>query len=263
MAKRLKIGFVGAGNVASHLAEHFFKAGHEISAIASMSHISAKNLAEKVNAATIGNLSDFPRDLDLIVIATSDSSVESVSNQLPVSRAIVCHTSGSINLSALSNRHKRAAVLYPLQTFSRDIPVDVSIVPFFVEATDESTLSEIEDFAKGISSSVYRADSEVRACLHVAGVLSSNFVIYLLEMTRKTLDKANLPLSTIKPLIETSISKALTTSPLEAITGPARRGDITTIRKQSDSINSPYDRAVYDSISEAILRSFNKDTTIR
>lgn len=256
-ADSLKVGFVGAGNVATHLAVFLHEQGHDVVAVASRNAESAKTLAEKVGAVTYEGLTKFPADLDIVIIAASDSEIPNISSQLPEIKGIVAHTSGSIPLEALSSHHKRAAVLYPLQTFSKDIPVDLSKVPFFIEATDEKSKEVVEALARRISDSVYFADSDIRAKLHIAGVLSSNFPIYLLEMTRRVLDEAGLPLSTVKPLVEASVSKAFSTAPLEALTGPAKRGDKTIVDKQAATFKNELEREIYEAVSKAILKDFN------
>lgn len=103
------------------------------------------------------------------------------------------------------------------------------------------------------------ADSSVRARLHVAGVLSSNFPIYLLKITEKVLAEAGLPLSTVKPLVEVSVAKAFEVGPRDALTGPARRGDIKVLQKQLDSLSSASDKAIYEAISDAILNDYHKN----
>lgn len=257
---RKTIGFIGAGNVATHLATRLNRLGHSVVAVASRNYESAKSLAAKIGAEAIQSLDTFPSDLDFIIIAATDGSIAQIAKELPSTRAVVVHTSGSVPLGALSSKHPRAAVLYPLQTFSKDIDVKVSEAPFFIEATDSDTLHEIESLAREISHSVWHADSTVRSKLHVAGVLSSNFTIYLLEMARKVLAECGLPLSTIKPLVETSISKAFNESPLDALTGPARRGDLGTIEKQSNSFANQLEKNIYDSVTQAIIETFKNKT---
>lgn len=253
MEYKAKIGIIGAGNVATHLSKHFHDRGHDIVGIVSRSNSSALVLAQKVNAPVLSSIQDMPVDVDLVLIATSDSAVCDICNQLPEIKGIVAHTSGSIPLSDISVNHSRAAVLYPLQTFSKDFEIDLSKVPFFIEATDDETLHIIEEFARELSPIVYHADSELRGKLHIAGVLSSNFPIYLLELTRRVIADAGLPLETVRPLVEMSIKKAFINGPLNALTGPAKRGDIAVIDKQSRFFVDPIDKEIYDSISKAIL----------
>lgn len=258
----LKIGFVGAGNVATHLAVALARMGHSIEAVCARSLQSSSKLADRVGAKALDDVALIPPGLDMVVISTTDSSVREVASKLPKTCGIVTHTSGSIPLSTLSDSHCHAAVIYPLQTFSQSCEVNLSEVPFFIEATDPDSLEFANVFARQLSKKVFKADSNLRARLHIAGVLSSNFPIYLLEIARKVLINAGLPLETVKPLVETSINKAFSSSPLEALTGPARRGDIATIKKQSQFFENSDERNIYDAVSKAILNEFHHPSTL-
>ena len=252
---------IGAGNVATHLSRNFYSKGHNIVAIAARSKNSADKLARQVKAEPISSIREMPTDLDIVIISTTDSAISEVVKEIPDIKGIIAHTSGSISLDTIKDFKPRAAVLYPLQTFSKGTDVDISKVPFFLEASDETTLKTLKNIAQELSEHIYEADSTLRSRLHVAGVLSSNFPIYLLEMARKVLAEENLPLSLIKPLVEASIDKAFMSSPLEALTGPAKRGDTDIVKRQSESFSNSNYKDIYDSISKAILEEFKSKTS--
>ena len=113
-----------------------------------------------------------------------------------------------------------------------------------------------------LSQVVKEADSFVRSRLHIAGVLSSNFPIYLLEMTKRVLQEVDLPLDTVAPLVEATIAKTFTIGPESAMTGPARRGDVAIIKKQMSAIENDNDREIYELISKAILKEFHPETEL-
>lgn len=256
-----KIVLVGAGNVATRIGLYLHDKGINIDGVCSRGE-SARILAEKLGCKHFTSVQDIPTDADMVLISTTDASVAEVSKQLPEIKGFVAHTSGSIPLEALTAYHKRAAVLYPLQTFSKDVDVDISRVPFFIEASDGETLEAVRNVAEILSNSVREADSFVRSRLHIAGVLSSNFPIYLLEMTKRVLEEVNLPLDTVAPLVEATIAKAFAVGPEKAMTGPARRGDVAVIKKQMASIKSDDDREIYELISKAILKEFHPETKL-
>lgn len=253
----MRAAVVGAGNVATHLAVGLDRAGVDIAAVCSRDPAHAARLAEKVGAAVCARPANVPSDVDLVLVAVSDSSVAEVSAQLPEIRGIVAHTSGSVPLERLSERHARAAVLYPLQTFSRDVPVNLSEVPFFTEATDDSVLGSVDAIARMLSEHVYHADSRRRAHLHVAGVLSSNFTVYLLEECREVLSRAGFPLDVVRPLVGATMSKAFAVGPHEAMTGPARRGDLAVVERQAAMLSGP-SAEIYRLISEQIYGMYHE-----
>lgn len=253
----MRIGFIGAGNVASHLAKALYSTGHEIVIICSRNIKSANELAGVVNSVAVNLISEIPDYLDIIIIATNDSSIEDVSNQLRITDTIIAHTSGSVPLDSLSKRHLNSAVIYPLQTFSKGSELKISDIPFFLEASNEHSLHIIETLIQSISHNIFPADSNIRAKLHVAGVLSSNFPIFLIELSRRILNECGLPLSILRPLVKVSVDKAFDMEPLNALTGPAKRGDIQTIKKHSESFSSDSEREIYDNLSDVILNEFN------
>lgn len=253
-----KTALIGAGNVATRLGLRLKEIGYNLTGVCSRGE-SSRILAEKLGCARFQNPVQIPDDVDMVIIATSDTSVSEVAKNLPEIKGIVAHTSGSIPLEALSGCHARAAVLYPLQTFSKDVDVNIGEVPFFIEATDNATLNTVRAVALTLSPKVMEADSAIRSYLHVAGVLSSNFPIYLLEITKRVLGEVNLPLDTVKPLVEATISKAFNIGPEAAMTGPARRGDISVIKKQLSSFDEGIDKQVYEVISKAILNEFHPE----
>jgi len=253
-----KVVIIGAGNVATRLGLAIKDRGYNIVAVAARTDVSAKKLAEKLSCKVLNAVSEIPSDCDLVLIATTDAAISTVAENIPQVKGFVAHTSGSIPLSVLATRHQRAAVIYPLQTFSKDIDVDVTEVPFFTEATDKETLAMADAVVGTLSHTCKHADSSIRAKLHVAGVLSSNFPIYLLEMTKRVLAETGLPLSTVQPLVYTTIAKAFAVGPQAALTGPARRGDVKVIEKQLNSLCSASDKAIYTAISDAILNDYHK-----
>ncbi len=254
-----KVAIVGAGNVATRIGIYLKRLDFNIICVASRTIASASHLAGTLGCKALDDVSLIPADCDLVLIASTDAAVAEIASKLPEIKGVVAHTSGSVPLSAIVGKHRRAAVIYPLQTFSREVEVDISTVPFFTEATDDASLAVADAFANKLSGTCEHADSAIRAKLHIAGVLSSNFPIYLLELTQKVLASAGLPLSTVAPLVKASMTKAFETGPHDAITGPARRGDMAVLKKQIASLSDPDAKEIYKAISNAILKEFHEN----
>ncbi len=242
--------------MATRLALAFHDAGAKVVSVSAAHEESAKRLAELVEAEA-KPVSQIAADVDYVVIAVSDKAVADVAEAMPDTRAVVVHTSGSVPMQTLAQRFSSAGVLYPLQTFSRDVEVNVADVSFFTEATDADVLASVDDLAHLLSRHVYHADSEQRKSLHVAGVLTSNFPIYLLEIARQALAKAGYPLDVVAPLARVSIEKAFAVGPHDALTGPARRGDVAVTELQARSL-PPTHRAIYEAITQAIFKDYHE-----
>ncbi len=124
----MKITLIGSGNVAHHLGKAISKAGHRVQCVVSRNIGHARSLAEELGAEASDDIASLPPDSDLYIISVSDSQIESVAKQLPLTEGIVAHTSGATDLSALS-RHKNHAVLYPCQTFTQGDSIDLDSLP--------------------------------------------------------------------------------------------------------------------------------------
>jgi len=251
------ITLIGAGNVATHLGMALKACGHEIRQVYSRTDTSARILAELLEAEPVNTTESVADGADLYLCALKDDALEAVLNALRLVNPILVHTSGSLPLSVLSICSSRYGVLYPLQTFSKARGVDLSTVPFFVEASDTKTLEQLTGLASQMSHSVHPLSSDDRAELHLAGVFACNFVNHLYGLAGDMLQRRNLPFDYLLPLIDETASKVHELKPAEAQTGPAVRYDRHIIDKHLgrlaiDSGQAAVYRCLTDSIFNRI-----------
>ena len=197
---------------------------------------------------------------DLYILAVSDGAIAHLSENLPFAAgAIVAHTAGSTPLGAIDSALRRA-VFYPMQSFTRGRRVDFSRVPIFVEADDDEILMEVEKIARLLSQSVYRLSSEHRQRLHLSAVFVSNFVNAMYIAGEELVGASGLPFDVLKPLIEEVTSKATTaSSPRDVQSGPAVRGDRTTIEQHCDMLDTRENlQEIYKDISKYIWETLKK-----
>lgn len=257
----MKLVMLGSGNVATHLSRAAAAAGIEVCQVISRSQQNAERLAaEFPGCRALTDPSQAMPDADCYIIAATDSATADIAARLPQTDGLIVHTSGSVPLTAIrqATTNPNIGVLYPLQTFSRTAQVDVSQVPFFTEAESAEGLEAVDRLAHRLSNHVYHADSETRGYLHVAGVLSNNFVNLLLDITYRLLQKRQLPLDIVRPLLEVTIAKAMSMPPHQAQTGPAVRGDLSTIERHQ-SLLPPDDARLYRLLSQAIIDRHSAD----
>ena len=254
MAKigNLSVSFIGSGNVASKLAEAIFNANIKISKIYSNTFENAKTLANKVNAIAISSISAFDKNTDIIIIAISDESLYTIDyKQLP-DNALICHTSGSVNMQVLNNC-KNYGIFYPLQTFSKQTNINYSNIPFCLEASSEENLNILWSLAESFTSNVQKINSEQRKKLHLSAVFACNFTNAMYSIAEDLLSESELEFNILRPLIEETAKKALENSPHQIQTGPAIRNDYTTMNKHIEELNhSPKYAKLYSLMSDII-----------
>ena len=126
-------------------------------------------------------------------------------------------------------KFKQYGVFYPLQTLTEKVSVNMSKVPFCIEASDKKVEKELFNLASTISNQVYLINSEQRKNLHLSAVLVNNFTNLMYAHADDLLKNKGIDFKMLFPLIEETARKITFLSPEEAQTGPARRNDQTTI----------------------------------
>lgn len=237
----MKVNIIGRGNVGSHLIEAF----------------SSGDGAPTVIPVNPRSLEELDPDADFTLIAVADSALKEVLSKIPRLTGIIAHTAGSIPIDIFSDRPERHGIMYPLQTFTKGIPLSYSEIPFFIEASDSDTGERLSELARMVSDNVSYADSEHRRALHVASVFSCNFVNHMFTLSDDFLRQRNLEFSALLPLIKETVRKAGTMSPEKAQTGPASRGDRNVIDSHLRLLeDNPKMKQIYSLISESILSEF-------
>jgi predicted short-subunit dehydrogenase-like oxidoreductase (DUF2520 family) len=274
----MKIAFIGSGNVAWHLAPALQMAGNEIGSVYSRDLKNAQLLADRLHKPLIINHLDFSdSSATLFIIAVSDDAIAELASKIKLPQgAILVHTSGSKGLESLisspsptkrgissltpspSPKERGMGVFYPLQTFSKTKSLDFKTIPFCIEGSNQEVENTLIKLAQSLSNQVFRINSAQRRALHVAAVFANNFSNHLLRIAQEILQKNQLEFSLLKPLIEETIAKALTTNPSAAQTGPAKRGDAQTIAQHLDFLqNEPQWQIIYQIITQSILDDYS------
>ncbi len=223
----MRISLIGAGRVATHLGRVLLKRGHEIVQVYSRDVNHAEALASGISADAVSEIAQLNTYIDLAIIAVSDQAISQVIEQLSnvLNDVLIVHTSGSTNLSVLTQYHSRSGVFYPLQTFSFERDVDWANTPLFIEASSEQGSQLLNTLAGQISQRVYLYSSEQRLSLHLAAVFACNFSNYCYDMAKQVVDAKQVDFSLLYPLILETAKKATAHDPRQVQTGPAMRGD--------------------------------------
>ena len=252
------VNIIGSGNVATHMALHLVEAGHETPCVVSRDMTRAARLADMIGAKPSTDIAALP-EADVTLVAVSDNNIPAVAQSLARAgnRSLIAHTSGATPLDALLPNAQRA-VLYPCQTFSTADEVDIRQVPFLIEASDARSLATTTALVESMRAKAIQADSRQRAMLHVAAVFACNFTNPLLLTAQRLMDNADLPFETLRPLVEKTIAKAFETGPLDAQTGPARRGDTITLNRHEKMIEQETEREIYSALSRSIYETYHK-----
>jgi predicted short-subunit dehydrogenase-like oxidoreductase (DUF2520 family) len=260
MNRSTAVSFIGAGNVAWHLAPALDNTDFAVREVYSRNPSHAAALVEKLYEADVKATLDFSTSQSLIfIIAVPDDAIESIVQEIILpDDAILIHTSGSQPLSLLGYAATpNTGVFYPLQTFSKVKKIDFKEIPVFIESDHTETKKILTSMAKAIASDVHTITSHDRKAMHVAAVFASNFTNHMLYISQTIMKDNSLSFDWLKPLIAEMINKSMTIGPENAQTGPARRGDFEILDRHMEFLSEdPSVAEVYKIISQDIVDTY-------
>lgn len=254
------ISFIGAGNMAWHLGTAFSKKGVQIKQIIARNKLEGELLAKQLHASYTASFKEIDANVDLIIIAVSDSAIKTVVSQLRPGKAIIVHTSGSVSMDVLAGIHSKVGVFYPLQTFSKKVKTGKLTFPVCIEASDKRVLDVLAKYAALVSGSVTELDSEQRRQLHLGAIMVNNFTNHLLTRASDFLKEHSIPEDLLIPILEETVRKAMEEGSRETQTGPAMRGDSEILKKHLALLhNFPEMSDIYKVMSASIEAYYSKD----
>jgi predicted short-subunit dehydrogenase-like oxidoreductase (DUF2520 family) len=224
----IRIGLIGTGNVATALAREIRK--HELLTLVKLIGRDQNKLPKDLISVPFSNQFNALHSCDMILIAVSDHSIQEVSNQLPLTDAVVAHTSGASSMDLLSN-HKHRGVFYPLQTFSKQQPLTWSEIPILWEGNKKLVDEKLETLSQLLSPLAVQSDEKQRLSMHLAAVVVNNFTNHLYAEAHRFCKSKHMNFDLLVPLIEETTRKIKQLDPRESQTGPASRGDMQTIQR--------------------------------
>lgn len=249
----MRIVLIGAGNLATQLGLVLVGKGHQIIQVYSRAEKNAKELGVKLNCPYTNDLAHIVSDADLFIIAAADDAIELILTNVSFGNGLVVHTAGGVFMDIFKPHCRNFGVLYPLQTFSKEIKADFKEIPLCIEANSEENLAVLRLLAESISGKVQAISSEKRLLIHLAAVFACNFVNHFYLIGETLLKEKDLDFDLLKSLIKETTSKAVLHSPGSVQTGPAIRNDKTVMNKHLEMLsNHPEWARLYQLISENI-----------
>lgn len=252
---------IGSGNVASVMAPALESAGAiDVMAVYSPTQEHADALAGRLaHARGVSDIQNVPVDAALYLIAVKDDAISRIAADFTPNKAVWLHTSGGVSCSELSRLTDNYGVFYPLQTFSKNVAVELDTVPVFIEGVTPMSLEVARRLATSITNKVYEADGDTRCRLHAAAVFACNFTNHLWAVADDILRReTGTDLSVLYPLLEETMRKAMSMRPALGQTGPARRRDTGVIAKHM-ALLSEDEARLYNILSQHIMDYYERN----
>lgn len=252
----MTVNIIGAGNVAYHLYRAL-----SLSPKVKVLQVTArdyKQLEDFVTPKLINTDFSKIKDCDVHIICVSDSAIAEIANFLCGLKGLVVHTSGATSINVL-HQLSRYGVFYPLQTFSKHRNISFREIPICIEAKHKNDVEFLKTLAFEISKDVREITSAQRKTLHLSAIFVNNFTNHLLHLGHEIVKQNNLDFNILKPLLKETMMKLEDMTPFEAQTGPARRGDQTTIQEHLAQLSEENQKKIYTELSESIQKTYGKE----
>jgi len=236
-----KIGFIGAGTVATALAISLSNRGYQVVAVSSRSADSSKKLAGLIigcNSCIGGK--EVADTAELIFITTPDDVIASVVAKVGWHPGqYVVHCSGADSADILEPAREAGAlvgVFHPLQTFviAHQAIDNIPGTTFAIEA-EEPMLSTLKDIATSLGGNCVAIKSGDKVVYHAAAVFACNYLVTLVKLSTDLWQTFGIPreqaIKALMPLLRGTIDNIDTIGIPHCLTGPIARGDTGTINK--------------------------------
>ena len=264
----VRIGFVGAGILGRGLALALSSAGCRIAAASSRTPSSAQWIAERVDGCVAVDAAQQVADAcDLVFITTPDGAIAEVAASVNWrSGQGVAHCCGAAStelLDAASAAGASVGAMHPFQTFAAlgdptEAARRLSGVTFAVSAT--GWLADyLPLLAERLDGRAIEVPDELRPLYHASAVLACGYVGTLLDAAISLWTRMGFTeedgVRAVAPLSRATIEAVAAAGPVNAVTGPAVRGDADTIAAHLSLLaeHTPHLLALYRELTLASI----------
>lgn len=240
----IKLGFIGAGTIATALAVALSHKGYPVVAVSSRSQQSTDKFARLIDSCQSYSSNQEVADAaELVFIATPDDVIASVVTEIkwrPGQSIVHCSGADSTDILA-SAREAGAAVgaFHPLQTFVGLRQENLPGITYTLEA-EEPLLTTLKEIATTLGGRWIVLKAEDKILYHAAAVFACNYLITLVKIATDLWQSFGIPpqqaTQALLPLLRGTINNIDATGIPRCLTGPIARGDSGTIKKHLDAL---------------------------
>lgn len=265
---KLSVAIIGSGRLGTALGLALSRAGHRVPVVASRHSAHARRAARLIGRQTkhtsLKNLGraenlDELTQADLIVIATSDDAIETVTQQLAeafrtrskpdrrkMPRRIALHTSGALDANVLAPLKREGFVvgsIHPLISISDPgTGADWLRRAHFSLEGDSQAVMAGRRLVRQLGGQSFQIRPETKALYHAAALMASPNLTALFDIALEMLTRCGMsPIRArhvLLPLVESTLANLVRQNPRSALTGTFKRGDLATTIKHIKAIKA-------------------------
>ncbi len=241
----MKIGFIGAGRVGCSLGKYLreSKSGWELTGYYSKSLSSARDAADFTGSGAFTDVFELLHACDVLAVTTPDGAIADVWQELCtrselLKGRIVIHCSGAMTSQIFDGAESlgvTTASLHPFYAVSDRYQSYQALgkALFTIEGTG-ARFEEVYTALLDSGLQLQRMLPEKKTTYHAAASVASNLLVGLAELSIGLLCECGFDRETARmalaPLMTGNLASILEKDTMVALTGPAERGDLDTVR---------------------------------
>ena len=246
--KNTTIGFIGAGAVGGSLSIALHRAGYPVVAVASRTQTSAETFASRIPGCTpYRSPQKLADSAGFVFVTTPDDAIAPVCDSLKWRRGQgVAHCSGAASLEPLQSAVQQGAAagaFHPLQAFT-SVEEGAENIPgstFGIEAPPELH-DYLERMARDIGGVPIFLRPQDKVLFHLSGVLMGNLLAVLASVAASVWPKFDHSrdegIRALTPMMAAVARNLDANGVPQGVAGPYPRGDVGTIRKHLNALES-------------------------
>lgn len=267
------VAIIGPGRIGQAMGRLLAKSGVPVAFIAARKFAAARRAVRFIGMGVPALLSD-PRlqSASVLLITTSDAAVADVAREIARwgkgpdtwQGKVVFHTCGSLSSAVLAPLKLRGAAigsLHPYQTVpSPQAGVRNLRGCFWALEGDRRALGVAKSWVKLLGGVAFSVRPGKKTLYHLSAFIVCPTVVTLMAQAMSLLKEAGVPVRISRPMLRQFVAETANNfadlGARRALTGPAVRGDWTTIRRHLAALrkSAPEFEPVYQSLLKAMLR---------
>ena len=257
----MRIGFVGAGKVGFTLGRYMKERSLCVSGYYSRSHDHALQASQFTHTECFAALEELTKSSDVIFLTVPDGAIAGVWHSLTefdLKDKVICHCSGAMTANEafgeLSSLGAYGCSIHPLFPVSSRYESYKELKDaFFCLEGDTEAVETWKELFTGFGNPVRVISGDTKKEYHAACAISSNLVCALAAESIGLMEKCGFSeeeaLAALSPLAVANIKKVFSAGPVNALTGPVERCDISTVKKHLDCLPEGPGKEMYRAVS--------------
>jgi predicted short-subunit dehydrogenase-like oxidoreductase (DUF2520 family) len=241
-----KIGFIGAGTVATTFAVKLAESRYPVVAVSDINPAMAKRMAGLIKGCQICDTNQGVVDAaDLVIIATWDQAMVPVINEIHWrSDKSVVHTSGFFSTDILEpakSAGSRVGGFHPAQLFA-NLDQATKALPgsTFCLLGEPLLLDTLKEMVSSLKCNWIVLKPTEKPLYHVALAFASDFTMVCVKICTDLFQKLGVPpsetIKIINPIIRGSVDGIINLGFPDCFSGPITRGDLSVISKHVETL---------------------------